>query len=69
MHSPTCQNQFLLDNLVDVDRQYTFDIAMDAPMERKKRFVAIRSQARDTANTDDSGFVSGKWAFTPIIDL
>ncbi|XP_072167838.1 DNA-dependent protein kinase catalytic subunit-like [Diadema setosum] len=53
------KGQFLLDNLLDVHKQYTFDLELDSPFERKKRFVAIRSQARETVGVEDSGFVSG----------
>ncbi|XP_071796803.1 DNA-dependent protein kinase catalytic subunit-like [Asterias amurensis] len=50
------KGQFLLDNLVDTQRSYTFEIEMNAPMERKKRFVSIRNQVRDaTSSSSDSG--------------
>nr|XP_054763504.1 DNA-dependent protein kinase catalytic subunit-like [Lytechinus pictus] len=53
------KGQFLLDNLVDPKKEYNFAIEADAPVERKKRFVAIRSQARDANAPEESGYVSG----------
>ncbi|XP_030839871.1 DNA-dependent protein kinase catalytic subunit [Strongylocentrotus purpuratus] len=53
------KGQFLLDNLVDPKKEYGFAIEMDAPVERKKRFVAIRTQARETNTPEESGYVSG----------
>lgn len=53
------QGQFLLDNLLDPKKEYGFAIEMDAPVERKKRFVAIRTQARETNTPEESGYVSG----------
>ncbi|XP_063961376.1 DNA-dependent protein kinase catalytic subunit-like [Lytechinus pictus] len=53
------KGQFLLDNLVDPKKEYNFAIEADAPVERKKRFVAIRSQAREANAPEESGYVSG----------
>ncbi|XP_022110985.1 DNA-dependent protein kinase catalytic subunit-like isoform X2 [Acanthaster planci] len=44
----TAKGQFLLDNIIDITKNYSFEIEMNAPMERKKRFVSIRNQIQDT---------------------
>ncbi|KAK7506702.1 hypothetical protein BaRGS_00002177 [Batillaria attramentaria] len=41
------KGQFLLDNMVDKDRKYDFPLEFESRFERKKRFVAIRSEARE----------------------
>nr|XP_006812076.1 PREDICTED: DNA-dependent protein kinase catalytic subunit-like [Saccoglossus kowalevskii] len=47
------KGQFFLDNLVDADKVYHFEIEMESPMERKKKFVAIRKEVRDASEEDD----------------
>ncbi|KAI0227633.1 DNA-dependent protein kinase catalytic subunit [Lamellibrachia satsuma] len=46
------KGQFLLDNLVDAQRSYKFDVEIDAPLARKKKFVSIRKEARETEEGD-----------------
>ncbi|XP_033121520.1 DNA-dependent protein kinase catalytic subunit-like [Anneissia japonica] len=51
----TAKGQFLLENIIDARRQYTFEIEFDAQPERKKRYIAIRNQARQAANNGQEG--------------
>ncbi|XP_072042849.1 DNA-dependent protein kinase catalytic subunit-like [Amphiura filiformis] len=56
------KGQFLLDNIMDSNKVYTFELEQDAPIQRKKKFVSIRSQIRgaagDGSESGDSGFMS-----------
>uniref|UniRef100_F6W6L3 DNA-dependent protein kinase catalytic subunit n=1 Tax=Monodelphis domestica TaxID=13616 RepID=F6W6L3_MONDO len=49
------KNFFILENLVDLKHCYTFPVEVEVPMERKKRYIAIRKEARDAANGDSEG--------------
>ena len=40
---------------MDVSKTYSFDLEQDAPIERKKKFVSIRSQVRGMAGGSASG--------------
>ncbi|XP_008767155.1 DNA-dependent protein kinase catalytic subunit isoform X1 [Rattus norvegicus] len=44
------KNLFIFENLIDLKRCYTFPIEVEVPMERKKKYVEIRKEARDAAN-------------------
>ncbi|XP_071815133.1 DNA-dependent protein kinase catalytic subunit-like [Apostichopus japonicus] len=39
------KGQFLLENIIDEERAYEFEVEISAPLERKKKFVALRLQA------------------------
>ncbi|XP_031440254.1 DNA-dependent protein kinase catalytic subunit [Clupea harengus] len=38
------KNQFIFDNLIDIQRVYNFPIEIDVPIERKKKYVMIRKE-------------------------
>ncbi|XP_017172381.1 DNA-dependent protein kinase catalytic subunit isoform X2 [Mus musculus] len=44
------KNLFIFENLIDLKRCYTFPIEVEVPMERKKKYIEIRKEARDAAN-------------------
>ncbi|NXL64473.1 PRKDC kinase, partial [Chordeiles acutipennis] len=46
------KNLLIFENLIDLKRQYTFPIEVEVPLERKKRYIAIRKEARDAGNSD-----------------
>ncbi|KAG8570891.1 hypothetical protein GDO81_011464 [Engystomops pustulosus] len=46
------KNIFILENLVDLKRLYSFPIEVEVPMERKKKYLAIRKEVREAANDD-----------------
>uniref|UniRef100_A0A8C4UCZ7 DNA-dependent protein kinase catalytic subunit n=1 Tax=Falco tinnunculus TaxID=100819 RepID=A0A8C4UCZ7_FALTI len=45
------KNLLIFENLIDLNRQYTFPVEIEVPLERKKRYIAIRKEARDAGNT------------------
>ncbi|XP_040210104.1 DNA-dependent protein kinase catalytic subunit [Rana temporaria] len=46
------KNVLILENIIDLQRQYSFPIEVEVPMERRKRYFAIRKEAREAANAD-----------------
>ncbi|KYO26142.1 DNA-dependent protein kinase catalytic subunit isoform B [Alligator mississippiensis] len=44
------KNLLIFENLIDLKHQYSFPVEIEVPMERKKRYIAIRKEARDTVN-------------------
>ncbi|XP_030070017.1 DNA-dependent protein kinase catalytic subunit [Microcaecilia unicolor] len=46
----TEKNLLIFENLIDLQRCYTFPVEVEVPLERKKKYVAIRQEARNTAN-------------------
>ncbi|XP_070783882.1 DNA-dependent protein kinase catalytic subunit [Enoplosus armatus] len=36
------KNQFILENIIDVERTYNFPVEIEVPLERKKKYVIIR---------------------------
>ncbi|XP_068093458.1 DNA-dependent protein kinase catalytic subunit isoform X2 [Hyperolius riggenbachi] len=46
------KNVLILENLIDLQRQYSFPVEIEVPMERKKKYLAIRKQAREAASVD-----------------
>ncbi|ERE76154.1 DNA-dependent protein kinase catalytic subunit [Cricetulus griseus] len=44
------KNLFIFENLIDLKRCYAFPIEVEVPMERKKKYIEIRKEARDAAN-------------------
>ncbi|XP_075703736.1 DNA-dependent protein kinase catalytic subunit-like, partial [Rhinoderma darwinii] len=46
------KNVFILENIIDPKRHYSFPIEVEVPMERKKKYLAIRKEARAAANED-----------------
>ncbi|XP_068381983.1 DNA-dependent protein kinase catalytic subunit isoform X2 [Eschrichtius robustus] len=49
------KNLLIFENLIDLKRCYTFPIEVEVPMERKKRYIEIRREAREAANGDSGG--------------
>uniref|UniRef100_A0A2K6EWI3 DNA-dependent protein kinase catalytic subunit n=1 Tax=Propithecus coquereli TaxID=379532 RepID=A0A2K6EWI3_PROCO len=46
------KNLLIFENLIDLKRCYTFPIEVEVPMERKKKYIEIRKEAREAANGD-----------------
>uniref|UniRef100_A0A8C3U087 DNA-dependent protein kinase catalytic subunit n=1 Tax=Catharus ustulatus TaxID=91951 RepID=A0A8C3U087_CATUS len=46
------KNLLIFENLIDLKRQYTFPVEIEVPLERKKRYIAIRKEARDAGNSN-----------------
>ncbi|XP_044149983.1 DNA-dependent protein kinase catalytic subunit isoform X2 [Bufo gargarizans] len=46
------KSTFILENIIDLKRHYSFPIEVEVPMERKKKYLAIRKEAREAANED-----------------
>uniref|UniRef100_A0A8C5WDN6 DNA-dependent protein kinase catalytic subunit n=1 Tax=Leptobrachium leishanense TaxID=445787 RepID=A0A8C5WDN6_9ANUR len=46
------KNLLIFENIIDLQRSYTFPVEVEVPMERKKRYLAIRREAREAANGD-----------------
>ncbi|XP_004680100.1 PREDICTED: DNA-dependent protein kinase catalytic subunit [Condylura cristata] len=49
------KNLFIFENLIDLKRCYTFPVEVEVPMERKKKYIDIRKEAREAANEDPDG--------------
>ncbi|XP_004615434.2 DNA-dependent protein kinase catalytic subunit [Sorex araneus] len=49
------KNLLIFENLIDVKRCYTFPVEVEVPMERRKRYIEIRKEAREAANEDSGG--------------
>ncbi|XP_045857456.1 DNA-dependent protein kinase catalytic subunit isoform X2 [Meles meles] len=49
------KNLLILENLIDLKRCYTFPIEVEFPMERKKKYIEIRKEAREATNGDSGG--------------
>ncbi|KAJ3611495.1 hypothetical protein NHX12_021510 [Muraenolepis orangiensis] len=41
------KNQFILENLIDVQRAYNFPVEVEVPLERKKKYVMIRKEVNE----------------------
>uniref|UniRef100_A0A3B3VB26 DNA-dependent protein kinase catalytic subunit n=1 Tax=Poecilia latipinna TaxID=48699 RepID=A0A3B3VB26_9TELE len=41
------KNQFILENIIDVQRTYNFPIEIEVPLERKKKYFMIRKEVSD----------------------
>ncbi|XP_068437827.1 DNA-dependent protein kinase catalytic subunit [Clinocottus analis] len=41
------KNQFILENIIDVERTYNFPIEIEVPLERKKKYVRIRKEVSE----------------------
>ncbi|XP_070248944.1 DNA-dependent protein kinase catalytic subunit [Myotis yumanensis] len=46
------KNLLIFENLIDLNRCYTFPVEVEVPMERKKKYIEIRKEAREAANGD-----------------
>ncbi|NP_989989.4 DNA-dependent protein kinase catalytic subunit [Gallus gallus] len=44
------KNLLIFENLIDLKRQYVFPVEIEVPLERKKRYIAIRKEAREAWN-------------------
>ncbi|XP_040828526.1 DNA-dependent protein kinase catalytic subunit [Ochotona curzoniae] len=49
------KNLLIFENLVDPKRCYSFPVEVEVPMERKKKYIEIRKEAREAANGDSDG--------------
>ncbi|XP_013375655.1 PREDICTED: DNA-dependent protein kinase catalytic subunit isoform X2 [Chinchilla lanigera] len=49
------KNLFIFENLIDLNRCYTFPIEVEVPMERKKKYIEIRKEARESAKEGSDG--------------
>uniref|UniRef100_A0A452TWS2 DNA-dependent protein kinase catalytic subunit n=1 Tax=Ursus maritimus TaxID=29073 RepID=A0A452TWS2_URSMA len=49
------KNLLIFENLIDLKRCYTFPIEIEVPLERKKKYIEIRKEAREAANGDSGG--------------
>ncbi|XP_035828316.1 DNA-dependent protein kinase catalytic subunit [Aplysia californica] len=64
------KGQFLLDNIIDMDFAHSFDIELDSPLERRKKFVSIRSEAQEQKRGAGGGAgSSGNSSATPSLHL
>nr|CBN81784.1 DNA-dependent protein kinase catalytic subunit [Dicentrarchus labrax] len=41
------KNQFILENIIDVERTYNFPVEIEVPLERKKKYVMIRKEVSE----------------------
>ncbi|CAL8293471.1 unnamed protein product [Lota lota] len=41
------KNQFILENLIDVQRGYNFPVEIEVPLERKKKYIMIRKEVNE----------------------
>ncbi|XP_066575742.1 DNA-dependent protein kinase catalytic subunit isoform X2 [Amia ocellicauda] len=46
------KNQFIFENIIDVQRTYRFPVEIEVPLERKKKYIAIRKEAREAGEGD-----------------
>ncbi|KAM4688942.1 DNA-dependent protein kinase catalytic subunit [Discoglossus pictus] len=46
------KNLLILENLIDQQRNYSFPVEVEVPMERKKKYFAIRKEAREASHSD-----------------
>ncbi|ESO96748.1 hypothetical protein LOTGIDRAFT_143667, partial [Lottia gigantea] len=47
------KGQFLLDNILDCEKMFEFKAELDSPLERKKRFVSIRNEVKETRQGEE----------------
>ncbi|XP_019130385.2 DNA-dependent protein kinase catalytic subunit isoform X1 [Larimichthys crocea] len=41
------KNQFILENIIDVERTYNFPVEIEVPLERKKKYIMIRKEVSE----------------------
>nr|XP_057916892.1 DNA-dependent protein kinase catalytic subunit isoform X2 [Doryrhamphus excisus] len=41
------KNQFILENIIDIERTYSFPVVIEVPLERKKKYSMIRQEVSD----------------------
>uniref|UniRef100_A0A3B4TQG3 DNA-dependent protein kinase catalytic subunit n=1 Tax=Seriola dumerili TaxID=41447 RepID=A0A3B4TQG3_SERDU len=41
------KNQFILENIIDVERTYNFPVEIEVPLERKKKYITIRKEVNE----------------------
>ncbi|XP_024136141.1 DNA-dependent protein kinase catalytic subunit isoform X1 [Oryzias melastigma] len=41
------KNQFIMENIIDVERTYNFPIEIEVPLERKKKYIMIRKEVNE----------------------
>ncbi|KAM5158207.1 DNA-dependent protein kinase catalytic subunit [Mantella aurantiaca] len=56
------KNVLILENLIDLHRLYSFPVVVEVPMERRKKYFAIRREAREAenANSDEPQYLSSQ---------
>ncbi|XP_048576196.1 DNA-dependent protein kinase catalytic subunit isoform X3 [Nematostella vectensis] len=54
------KGQFLLDNLIDTDRKYEFEVELSTPLERKKQMTSIRINARVQSDQVEEALSQGR---------
>uniref|UniRef100_A0A8C3LMS1 DNA-dependent protein kinase catalytic subunit n=1 Tax=Chrysolophus pictus TaxID=9089 RepID=A0A8C3LMS1_CHRPC len=52
------KNLLIFENLIDLKRQYMFPVEIEVPLERKKRYIAIRKEAREAWNDDEPKYLA-----------
>uniref|UniRef100_A0A8U8BLG7 DNA-dependent protein kinase catalytic subunit n=1 Tax=Geospiza parvula TaxID=87175 RepID=A0A8U8BLG7_GEOPR len=52
------KNLLIFENLIDLKREYTFPVEIEVPLERKKRYIAIRKEARDAGNSNEPKYLA-----------
>uniref|UniRef100_A0A803VTB7 DNA-dependent protein kinase catalytic subunit n=1 Tax=Ficedula albicollis TaxID=59894 RepID=A0A803VTB7_FICAL len=55
------KNLLIFENLIDLKRQYTFPVEIEVPLERKKRYIAIRKEARDAGSNEPKYLASSSY--------
>ncbi|XP_048363545.1 DNA-dependent protein kinase catalytic subunit isoform X2 [Sphaerodactylus townsendi] len=50
----TEKNLFIFENLLDLQHRYSFPTEVEVPLERKKRYIAIRKDAREAMSVDSA---------------
>ncbi|KAL8182171.1 UNVERIFIED_CONTAM: hypothetical protein K2H54_046546 [Gekko kuhli] len=48
------KNLLIFENLLDLQHRYSFPIEVEVPLERKKRYIAIRKDAREAMSVDSA---------------
>nr|XP_061809878.1 DNA-dependent protein kinase catalytic subunit-like [Nerophis lumbriciformis] len=41
------KNQFILENIIDIERMYNFPVVIEVPLERKKKYTMIRKEVSE----------------------
>uniref|UniRef100_UPI00398F68DD DNA-dependent protein kinase catalytic subunit isoform X2 n=1 Tax=Pristiophorus japonicus TaxID=55135 RepID=UPI00398F68DD len=56
------KNIFIFENLIDVQRTYNFPVEIEVPVEKKRKYFAIRKEAREAAagDSDEPHYLSSQ---------
>ncbi|XP_052262779.1 DNA-dependent protein kinase catalytic subunit-like isoform X1 [Dreissena polymorpha] len=55
------KGQFLLENIIDKGRNYEFQVELQSPLERKKKFVRIHTEVRESRAEEEEGDVGASY--------